>query len=204
MSIVRLAHALVALSALAGIALHYAILLTRDVDMLYYSIRFLSYFTIQTNALVAAAAIGVALGRGRLHRWATRPAVRTAISLHILVVAIVFHLLLGHMVPPGALGWWGNLLLHTVTPAAWLACWIAFPPHGGIDPVAPLRWIVFPLIFAGWSLARGAIDGFYPYFFLDAGQFGYARTLANIAALGFLFFAVGHALRAIDLRLART
>ncbi len=198
MTIARLAHLAVALMALAGLTLHYSIILGGPGPLGYFTLRFASYFTNESNALIAVAAGATALGSGRLHRWATRPSVRVAITLYILVVALIFHAVLANMVPPGRAGSWGNLFVHSLVPLGWTLCWLAFPPHGGIDRTAPLRWILFPLGFAGWALLRGAVDGWYPYFFLDAGRFGYPMALLNIAVIGLVFLALGYALRWID------
>lgn len=168
------------------------------------TLRFLSFFTILTNALVALAAIGRALpARGRWHAAAVRPGMRTAIALHILVVALIFHLLLANMIRPGFAGWLGNMLVHQIVPAGWLLCWLVFGPHGGIDGRAPLRWLAYPLLFTAWTLIHGAIAGWYPYPFMDVGRLGYPAVLRTIALIGLLFLALGYALWWIDGRLGR-
>jgi len=197
----RAAHLGVALSAMAGLACHYAIVLGHPGEIALRSLRFLSFFTILTNALVAVAAIGFALPGGRLQRWAIRPETRAAVTLHILVVALIFHVLLRHMVLPGALGWWGNLLVHQIVPAGWAMCWLAFGKHGRIDAMAPLRWLLFPLGFAGWTLVHGAATGWYPYPFMNVARFGYPAVLANMAMIALVFLALGYALRWMDYQL---
>ena len=197
----RAAHLGVALSAMAGLACHYAIVLGHPGEIALRSLHFLSFFTILTNALVAVAAIGFALPGGRLHRWAIRPETRAAVTLHILVVALIFHVLLRHMVLPGALGWWGNLLVHQIVPAGWAMCWLAFGKHGRIDAMAPLRWLLFPLGFAGWTLAHGAATGWYPYPFMNVARLGYPAVLANMAVIALVFLALGYALRWMDYQL---
>lgn len=195
-------HALLALLALAGIALSFAAGPSVPTTALLRPLRFLSFFTILTNGLVAWAAIGRALPPGRRwHEVASRPATRTAIALYILVVALIFHLLLSHMVRPGFLGWIGNLLVHQIVPAGWLLCWIGFAPHGGIDRRAPLRWLAYPLLYAAWVLVLGALGGWYPYPFMNVAQFGYPAVLRNLALIGLVFLALGHVLRWIDGRL---
>ena len=204
MSPARIAHLAVALAALAGIAFSYAAGPSAPVAEPWRTLRFFCFFTILTNMLVMLAAIGRALPPD--HRWhaiAARPAMRTAISLHILVVALIFQILLSHMVRPGFSGWIGNMLVHQIVPAGWLLCWLVFGPHGGIDMRAPWRWLGYPLLFAGWTLAHGAIGGWYPYPFMDVARFGYPVVLRNLALIGLLFLALGYALCWADGRLRR-
>lgn len=200
----RLIWLVVALLALMGIAFSYAAGPPVPTPSGLRELRFFSFFTILTNLLVALAAVGHALPSGhRWHRLATRPAVRTAIMVHITVVALIFHLLLSHMVRPGLSGWIGNMLVHQAVPAAWLFGWIALGPHGGIDTRAPLRWIGFPLLYGLWVLVLGALGDWYPYPFMDVAALGYPLVLRNMAVVGLLFFAIGHGLRWADDRLAR-
>jgi len=204
MSPARIAHLAVAFAALAGIILSYAAGPSAPVAQPGRMLRFLSFFTILTNALAMLAAVGRALPADhRWHRLAARPGLRTALALDLSVVALIFHLLLAHMVRPGLSGWAGNLLVHQAVPMGWLLCWLCFGPHGGIDARAPLRWLVYPLLFAGWTLIHGAIGGWYPYPFMDVARFGYPAVVRNVALIGLLFFLLGHALRRVDARLAR-
>ncbi|KKC26513.1 Pr6Pr family membrane protein [Sphingomonas sp. SRS2] len=204
MSPARFFHLLVALAALAGIVLSFAAGPPVPTPIGLRTLRFFSFFTISTNALVAWAAIGRALPPGRHWRaLATRPSMRTAIALYILVVALIFHLLLSDMVRPGLSGWLGNMLVHQAAPAGWLLCWFAFGPHGGIDARAPLRWMAYPLLYGAWTLAHGALLGWYPYPFMNVASHGYPAVLRTMALMALLFLAIAYALRWVDGRLAR-
>jgi len=48
-----------------------------------------------------------------------------------------------------------------------------------------------------YSLLRGAIDGWYPYFFIDVGAIGYARALTNAAGLTVAMLMAGYLLVAV-------
>lgn len=196
---VRLLHALLALLALAGIAFSFAAGPSVPTTALLRPLRFFSFFTILTNLLVALAAIGAALPPA--HRWhaiAQRAGLRAAVTLHILVVALIFHLLLSDMVRPGFSGWLGNMLVHQIVPVGWLFCWCAFGPHGGIDRRAPLRWMAYPLLYAAWVLILGAMGGWYPYPFMDVAALGYPLVLRNAALIGLVFLGLGHVVRWAD------
>ena len=71
----RIAHALLALAALAGIIFSYIAGPSVPTAEPLRTLRFLSFFTISTNSLVLWAAVGRLLPPGRRwHELATRPA----------------------------------------------------------------------------------------------------------------------------------
>lgn len=199
MSPARLWHAAVALLALIGLAIEYQVTVTGHPGQIVgRTIIFLSFFTILTNALVLLASIGAAFGKGRLHRWTAGPGTSTAISVHITVVAVIFQLLLANLVLLTPLGWWGNMLVHRLVPALWLVGWLGFAPHGGIDRWAPLRWMLYPLLYTVWVMIHGAITGWYPYPFMDVGQYGIGTVAAKMAVIALFFAGLGYAYRGID------
>lgn len=55
----------------------------------------------------------------------------------------------------------------------------------------PLAWLVFPVSYLIYVLVRGAVDGWHPYFFINASAIGYRRTLANAAMLTSAMFVAG-------------
>ena len=196
-------HALVALLALVGLGIEYRVTVAGHPGQIVgRTIVFLSFFTILTNALVMLASLGAAFGAGRLHRWTAGPAMSTAISVHITVVAVIFQLLLAKLVHLSPLGWWGNMLVHQLVPALWLAGWLGLAPHGGIGRWAPLRWLIYPLAYTAWILIHGAATGWYPYPFMDVGQYGIGPTAAKMAVIALFFAGLGYAYRWIDGRLA--
>ena len=199
----RTGHAVVAACAIIGLGIQCVIVSgypAAEIPMR--AIRMLSFFTILTNGLVAAASIGLAIGKGGLYRWAEQPRVRAAITVYILVVAIIFHLLLSHTIKPGVLHHWGNIFLHQVVPVLWVAAWLAFPTHGGIDNRAPIRWLGYPAFFGGWTLIHGAEGLWYPYPFMNVIHLGWVFVLRNMLAIGLFFVALGYLIRWIDKRLA--
>ncbi len=54
-----------------------------------------------------------------------------------------------------------------------------------------------------YALARGAVGGSFPYFFIDVGAIGYARALVNAAALSVAMLVAGLALVAVVRTLRR-
>jgi len=74
-------------------------------------------------------------------------------------------------------------------------------PHGG------LRWpdvwlcVILPLGYFVYALARGAADGWYPYAFMDIGQFGAGVVAVNCAIMGAAFVVMASLLKLLDARL---
>lgn len=201
----RACHLAVALIALAGIGIEYAAMAMAypAAELGARTVNFISYFTILSNGLVALAGIGTALPDGRLHGWSIRPGTRAAISVYILVVAVIFQLLLAGLVHLSPLGWWGNMLVHQLAPAGWLLSWLAFGPHGGIGRWAPLRWLIFPAVYGGWTILHGALGGWYSYPFMNVGRFGGGIVARNMLVIGLFFALLGFLFAWIDRRLAR-
>jgi hypothetical protein len=203
MTLARAWYGATALCAAIGLAIEYQVTIHGHPGQLAgRTLVYLSFFTILTNALVLLASIGLASHRGGLHRWARQPATRAAIAVWITVVAVIFQLLLAGLAHLSPIGWWGNMLVHQLVPALWLGGWLLFRPQGGIAATAPLRWLVYPLLYAGWTIAHGRMSGWYPYPFLDIARQGGERVAINMAAIGLFFAALGYAFRWLDGRLA--
>ncbi len=200
----RLWHALLASLAVAGLAIELYVTITRDPAAWPHRLLiYFSFFTVLTNMLVAAASLGIAQGRGKLHRWAHRPAPRAAISVYIAVVAVIYQLLLARLVPLSPIGWWGNLLVHRIVPAMWLMGWVLFGRHGGIARSAPLHWLAYPAVYTVWTLAHGASSGWYPYPFMSVSTLGSAGVAINMLLMALCFAVLGYAFRWIDRVLGR-
>jgi hypothetical protein len=56
----------------------------------------------------------------------------------------------------------------------------------------PVRWLAYPVGYLVYALARGAVDGWYPYYSLDVGALGYAPALANALMLGVAMLIAGY------------
>jgi hypothetical protein len=69
--------------------------------------------------------------------------------------------------------------------------WLLLGPRPRITG-AVVGWaLLWPVAWIGYTLAHGAVSGWYPYDFLDVSALGYALALRNLAfvvllALGFL------------------
>jgi hypothetical protein len=155
---------------------------------------FLGYFTVLTNILVAVSMSLVAMDR-----WpgGPRPSVSalTAVALAITIVGIVYHLLLSGRVPDlSSLGWVADRTMHYLVPVLSLAFWVMFVPKSSFTFTDPFLWILYPLGYLVYAMARGSLDGWYPYFFIDVGVIGYAKSLLNAAVLSTVVLIIGFAI----------
>ena len=163
------------------------------------TLNFFSYFTILSNILVALALTApVVAPNTRLGRWFAGEAVRAAMAMYIVVVGVVYHFLLAPTWNPQGLALLGNSLLHYVMPTAFVLDWLLFAPKGRLNWKDPARWLIFPLVYGGWTLIHGALSGWWPYPFVDVGALGLGRVLLNFVGLLIFFLIVGLTVVAID------
>jgi len=161
--------------------------------------KYFSYFTILTNILVALALTLPLLGpASSAGIWSRSEGVRAATTMYAVVVGVIYHLLLRATWQPQGFQIVTDTLLHTVMPLAILIDWIAFTPKGQLRWIDAVKWLAFPLAFGAWTLLHGTIGGWYPYWFIDVGDLGYARVLINLAGLLAFFGIVGLIVVAID------
>lgn len=166
-------------------------------------LRFLTYFTILSNLMGAAAFLFPAIApQTAPARFFLKPPVRTAVTLYLVVVGVVYHAILASLWDPKGWQLAVDIALHTVTPLAILIDWLFLTPKRDLSMAYVPRALLFPLGFALWAMALGAANGFYPYPFLDVTALGYPRVLINLAILVALFAVLGALIAALGRRLA--
>ena len=156
--------------------------------------RFVGYFTILANLGVAAVATAMALGRPA---WLAGARARLMGLTSIVTVGIVYSLLLRSVWSPQ--GWQkvADMVLHDVTPLLFTLLW-AVAPHGGLD-WRDLKWaLVPPALYLAYALARGAIDGWYAYWFLDPSRQSLGQLGLSIAGVLAVFAVVAAIAISID------
>ncbi|MGE0178241.1 MAG: Pr6Pr family membrane protein [Sphingomonas sp.] len=193
----RFAAALVALLAWTGLAvqLEASIGLSGSVGGALWAM--LRFFTVLTNLLVALLFTAVAVG----HR--ASPLTLGGVTLAIMLVGIVYATLLVGLVELSGGALLADFILHRVTPALVPLWWLVFAAKGGIRRCDPLLWSLYPVGYFLYVIVRGALDGRYPYPFMDIGRIGWPQTALNVLAIAAGFVVGGYLLRWIDRRLAR-
>ncbi|WP_092800000.1 Pr6Pr family membrane protein [Klenkia marina] len=165
-------------------------------------VRFWSYFTIQSNVLTFLAVLPLVRDPQHDGRW-WRPLRLTAL-LGIVVTGLVYAVVLAPTDHPVGLGVWTNAGLHYVAPVAALLGWLVLGPRPRVT-WSTVGWaMVWPLAWIAYTLAHGAVSGWYPYPFLDVAALGYATALRNLALVAVLALVLLSGFRLLDRRLPRT
>ncbi|MEW1657996.1 Pr6Pr family membrane protein [Streptomyces sp. NPDC093707] len=194
-------RALAALTGVTGIVLD--VIASHDLGRLF------SYFTIQSNILLAVVFAWSA------HRaWTGRPALSPRITgaalLYICITGLVFHFILSndasgfsmtsHRTP---LETAASQLLHTATPLAAVLDWLVLTAPGAFLYRCAWQWLTYPILYLPFALIRGALlapgtDGRYPYPFLDVDLHGYAGIATNAVVFALAFYVLALTLVLLD------
>jgi len=161
--------------------------------------RFVSYFTILSNLLVALTATPLALGRPTSSRlWRV---LRLDAVVGIAVTGLVHWFFLRPLLHLHGADNLADKLLHVVVPLLAVLGWVAFGPRGRVDRSLLLPSLIYPLAWLGLTLVRGGITGWYPYPFLNVGVHGYGTVLVNCLLVAVLLLALSAGAVALDPRL---
>jgi hypothetical protein len=160
--------------------------------------RFFGFFTILTN--VAVAVVSSAMAVTPTSAWAG-PRARHSAATAIIIVGIVYSVALRALWNPA--GWQAvaDHGLHDATPLLFFAAWL-LSDHGLLSWRDVLWALAGPLVYCLYALVRGAAEGWYAYWFLDASTLGVSQLATNITVLVAAFAAVATLLMLIDRGLA--
>lgn len=122
--------------------------------------------------------------------WLGRASTATALTVYILIVGAVYNLILRPLWAPEGLQRLVDELLHTVNPLYFLVYWLVFVNKEALQWKHVFRWLLYPLVYCIYILARGSFTGAYPYPFIDAAQLGMSRVLLNCVMLSLVFLVV--------------
>ncbi len=172
----RVCRALLALTALTAIG--YDVAAGPGVS----DADYFSYFTVLSNLFATAMLLYGALRPAR-ERSATVELLRGAAVVYILTTGIVYLLLLSGNAPTYP---WVNAILHYLMPVAVTLDWLLDPPRVRLALTRTVvLWMAFPLLYILYTLARGAIVDWYPYFFVNPHRGGgYLLVAGDCLAVG--------------------
>jgi len=157
--------------------------------------RFFAYFTIQSN-LIGVVTFGWLLAIGSGPRPPALDRLRGAATLYLTITFfVVIFLLSGADVQLQMV--WVDVVLHKVFPIVIVIDWVLDPPRIRITARDVVIWLIYPI---GWTLLtvlRGAMDGWYPYPFLDPSNGGYGQVVIAVGAIALGFLVVGQIVRAV-------
>lgn len=162
-------------------------------------IRLASYFTIQSNLLVAVAA--TLLARDPVRDGSGFRALRLAGTVGITVTGLVHFFLLRPLLDLEGASYAADKMLHMAVPALAVVGWVAFGPRPRVEGRAIAIALGWPVVWLVVILTAGAVTGWVPYPFLDVDEEGWASVLAVCVAITALFGALLALLRYADRRL---
>jgi hypothetical protein len=194
---------LIALSALFGIFLNLI-----DADNV---LEMLSYYTIQSNLLVAVLFLILAWFDWKNQPWddAWSRILTFVFTVGITVTMLVFHLLLAPTIEPGGeyvVNGLPDLFVHTITPILTIVHWFLYSKKGAMKATDPLFTVLQPLDYLlyivfynllGGRFTWNDVQSPYPYFFLNLEVYGWTGVLMwsvilllMYLVLGFLFYFI--------------
>ena len=180
-----------ALGWFAVIAQLYLIITNRVVSVPGTVLRFFSYFTIDTNILVALCFTFIFLGnRSRLGKIFTKATTITALTVYITIVGIVYNTILRLTWDPQGLQRIVDELLHSVIPVFFILFWVIFTPTKGLKYKQAFSWLIYPLVYIFYAVIHGAITKFYPYLFVDVTRHGYSKVMFNAGMILLAIFVL--------------
>ncbi len=188
----RITAGLIGAMGLAAILAQLGLRLGRGQELLTALWSMAGFFTILTNALMAATMLRIAVTGQRLSfGW------MSMVTLSMIMVGLVYHGLLAHLVAFTGLRWWVDQALHSILPALMLWFWLMETTRHEPRTGQPLTWLIWPVLYAVYAIARGWLSGRYPYPFLNPDRIGWAAVGMNMAGLLVAFAALAYALHII-------
>jgi len=198
MGAARTLAAVAAVIGWAGLALQYVIFAQR-VGLGLATWRYVGFFTILSNIGIAGIATAIALGRQNM---LTGARARLMGLTAIVTVGFVYSVLLRSLWNPTGLQKLADAALHDVTPILFAVLWMLMP-HGELK-WSDLKWAMTPPAFyLAYALGRGAIDAWYPYYFLNPTLQTTAELGMNILGTLAVFAIIAGSAIAVDMRMGR-
>jgi len=175
--------------ALVLLAIVVALQSTRDAGT-FNPTRFFAYFTIQSN-LIGVVALAWAIATRDRRRSRGLELLRGAAVVYLTVTFFVVIVLLSDVDVSLELAW-VDFVLHKLFPIVVVADWLIDPPVVRLGVRDALIWLVYPIVWAVLTVVRGAVDGWYPYPFLDPANGGYGKVTITVVLItvGFVVLAL--------------
>ena len=155
-------------------------------------------FTMQTNLFVTIWLTLAILWHNKpeMLQKITGP-LKGAFTLYITITFIFFAVLLAPFYHPTGFAAISNLVLHYITPIAFIVDWILTETKLRYKWNYIFYWIIYPIGYLVFAFIHGTFTGNYLYFFLDIsalGILGYALFISVLIAaglvLGCLYIAI--------------
>lgn len=183
------------LAAFGVLGQYYLALERAPIDELSYlgaTARYFSFMTVWTNVLVILVFLAASFPTPvKSLQFFRSKSVQAATAAFILMVGLAYHILLASRFQQTGLNWWTNLMLHYIDPLVYCAWWVLLAEKQALRFGTAVQWMLFPVVYFLYSLIRGEIIGWYPYFFVDINELGYPQVLLTSAILLAIYLVFG-------------
>jgi hypothetical protein len=164
--------------------------------------RLFSYFTIESNLFVLAAALVLVRRPGFDGRvWRV---VRLDALLGILITGLVYAIVLAPQVHLTGAALVATIGFHYVAPWATVVAWLLFGPRPRITWGTVAGAFVWPLLWLVYIFVQGAFTRWYPYPFLDAVKLGLGGAVRNALLVVVLAVLLALLFKFLDRKLRAT
>jgi hypothetical protein len=155
--------------------------------------QLVSQFTFQSNLVLGVVfLVSAARARARLPQWWDH--LFGALAFYLLMTGIIYVVLVA---PPDEPWWtldmyWPWMVTHRMAPLVAVLDWLIVTRTVRGPWARPLLWLFYPVAFLIFSWVRGALDGWYPYDFLDPRlEGGWPAVIATTAQVLAAFLVMG-------------
>jgi hypothetical protein len=162
---------------------------------LFRPLRFFAFFTILSNLFGAVVWLWLA-ARWQRPRTRLDDLLRGAATLYLAVTFVVVVVLLqgAELSLSDRIV---DFVVHKLFPVLAVIDWIVDPPETDLRMLDIGLWLIFPVVWLVLTLIRGAVDGWYPYPFLDPDNGGYRSVAYHVIAIVAGFVAIAGILVAV-------
>lgn len=178
-----------------------AVCIVALVDRLFWGLRsqtiagqnFLAYLTIESNiafAVLAVIAGIIALRTPEDPRWLTTA--RAVVLSWTITAGFAFALIVWQAGVHGVPIWvpWSDVVLHFVLPAWTVVAWVYGPGRRAASWRIVPYVLLYPVVWGVFTIWRGGLVGWYPYYFLDPRQVSGPLELILTCAIALAIFAL--------------
>ncbi|MBN9217756.1 MAG: Pr6Pr family membrane protein [Mesorhizobium sp.] len=152
---------------------------------------YFSFFTILTN--IGAVLVHTALLSSTGYAWLpafARSRMRAGVAVSITLVSTVYATVLAPLWQPQGLFLLCDVLLHYVTPVLFVLWWLISGTDGRTRWSDISWWMLYPIAYLAYVLARAPLAGEVPYPFLDVAKNGIESVAVSALAITALFVAI--------------
>ncbi len=159
----------------------------------------ISYFTVLTNLLIAISlSVTLLFPLTKVGHFFSKPIVQASLTSCIIIVCIIYNFALRSLWIQPVPEFIYNNILHVLTPILYLIRWIIYVPKGKLLWSDSIRSLLYPFTYLIYTLIRGGLVNWYPYFFIDLRKLNYLEAGENIFLVLILFLMTGVIMTFID------